>query len=312
MRCTFCSSTNFLNAAQGSTAKIARLDASECVSMVERIVAAQPGVRTVIFQDDIFVFRNDDRILPLCEAIVEAKKTGRIPHDLQFISTNRIDAMTPSCLAAMRRAGFRVLGFGIESFSLDILREFNKAQIYPLIEPVLETALSLGITPFLDMILSSPRCELADIAENVRQAFKWIAAGCEVGMYPYVIPFSGAAMASDPALRASTMSTTRSVAGSRVRWEQAVKILPLDPAVRDAIVQIEAAYEDWLGRFTEVVPHLPSRVRSLLWVLSAVPVLDGRGCRVPSQEAVARALVQRVPETAATLVTSMMLDEQHV
>jgi len=57
---------------------------------------------------------------------------------------------------------------------------------------------------------------------------------------------------------------------------------------------------------------LPSRVRSLLWILSAAPVLEQRGCRVPSQEAVAQALVQRVPETAATLVTSLMPDEQHV
>ena len=311
MGCTFCSSTNFLNAAQGSTAKIARLDAADCVSMVERIVAAQPGVRTVIFQDDIFVFRNDDRILPLCEAIVEAKHRGRIPRDLQFISTNRLDAMTPGNLAAMRRAGFRVLGFGIESFSLGMLREFNKAQIHPFIEPILRNALSLGITPFLDMILSSPRCELVDIAENVRQAFTWTVAGCEVGMYPYVIPFSGAAMASDPALRASTISTTRYVAGSRVRWKQAVKILPLNPAAREVILQIEHAYEEWLGRFTEVVPHLPSRVRSLLWILSAVPVFERRGCRVPPQEAVAQALVQRVPGTAArTVVTSMVMAEQ--
>ena len=312
MRCTFCSSTNFLNAAQGSTAKIARLDAADSVSMVERIVAAQPGVRTVIFQDDIFVFRKDDRVLPLCNAIVEAKTSGRIPHDLQFISTNRIDAMTPGNLAAMRRAGFRVLGFGIESFSLEILREFNKAQIYPFIEPVLRNALSLGITPFLDMILSSPRCELEDVAENVRQAFTWTLAGCEVGLYPYVIPFSGAAMASDPALRPSTISKKRYIAGSRVHWRQAVKILPLNPVVRDVILQIETAYEDWLEQITEVVAHLPSRVRSLLWILSAVPVLDRRGCRVPPREAVVHALVQRLPQTSARTVTSMMLDELQV
>src|SRR5258706_8008803 len=65
MGCTFCASTNFLNAAQGSTAKIARLNAHECVSMIQAIVQAQPGVRTIIFQDDIFVFRSDERILPL-------------------------------------------------------------------------------------------------------------------------------------------------------------------------------------------------------------------------------------------------------
>src|SRR5438093_8029625 len=246
MRCTFCSSTNFLNAAQGSTAKIARLDAAECVSMIARIVAAQPGVRTVIFQDDIFVFRNDDRILPLCHAIVQAKERGRIPDDLRFISTNRIDAMSPSCLAAMSRAGFRVLGFGVESFALGILQEFNKAQIHPFIEPVLHTALGLGITPFLDMILTSPRCRLEDLAENIRRAADWLDAGCEVGMYPYVIPFSGAAMAGDLSLRPYTVFKRQHVAGTDVSWDQPAKIPPLDPTVREAIFAIEADFEAWL------------------------------------------------------------------
>ena len=44
--------------------------------MIKRIVAAHPEVRTVIFQDDIFVFTKDTRILPLCDAIVDAKRRG--------------------------------------------------------------------------------------------------------------------------------------------------------------------------------------------------------------------------------------------
>src|SRR5690606_28303058 len=90
MGCTFCSSTNFLHEAQGSVAAIARLDANECVAMMERIVATHPRVRTIIFQDDIFVFTKDRRVLPLCEAIVAAKERGALPSALQFISTNRI------------------------------------------------------------------------------------------------------------------------------------------------------------------------------------------------------------------------------
>src|SRR5205807_1590411 len=165
MNCSFCSSTNFLHEAQGSVAPIARLESAECIAMIERIVAAQPGVRTVIFQDDIFAFTKDRRIIPLCESIVDAKKRGDIPQHLQFISTNRIDAMNSERLVAMRRAGFRVLGFGIESFSRSVLAEFNKAQIYPHITPVLTAALSVGITPFLDLILTSPRSLLGDLAE---------------------------------------------------------------------------------------------------------------------------------------------------
>ena len=294
MGCTFCASTNFLNEAQGSTAKIARLDADECLSMIQAIVRAQPGVRTVIFQDDIFVFRNDARILPLCEGIVAAKTRGDLPDTLQFISTNRIDAMTPIRLAAMRAAGFRVLGFGVESFSLDILREFNKAQIFPFIEPVLDEALTLGITPFLDMIMSSPRCQLADVAKNIEQAFRWVVAGCEVGMYPYVIPFSGAAMARDPELRPSTTFEMRHVEGAGVSWSQAAKILPLDPEVRDAVVEI-----------ADEGPGLASseleRVFQPFYRMEAARTLDGGG--VGLGLAVARS-VARAHGGDVTLVSS--------
>src|ERR1700724_970228 len=126
MGCAFCSATNFLHETQGSVASIARLDADECLHMIERIVACHPRARTIIFQDDIFSFTRDRRILPLCEGIVAAKKSSRIPAHLQFISTNRIDAMTPERLTAMRRAGFRVLRFGIASSSQRVLGDVNK------------------------------------------------------------------------------------------------------------------------------------------------------------------------------------------
>ena len=248
MGCTFCSSTNFLNEAQDGTARIARLEAEECLTMMRRIVIAHPDVRTIIFQDDIFVFINDRRVLPLCDAIVAAKQRGELPSDLQFISTNRIDAMTPERLAAMRRAGFRVLGFGIENFSLPVLKEFNKARIHPHIEPTLTTALRLGITPFLDIILTSPRCTLSDLAETIRQAYRWVLAGCEVGMYPYVIPFSGAAMSRDPSLQPQTHYASHHIKGTAIRWQQPVKILPFDETVRKTILQIESEFDSQIGR----------------------------------------------------------------
>ena len=298
MGCTFCASTNFLNEAQGGTARIARLDEHETLAMVQRIVAAHPTVRTIIFQDDIFVFTRDSRILPLCQAIVDAKAAGTLPADLQFISTNRIDAMTPERLLAMRRAGFRVLGFGIESFAPGILREFNKAQIAPFIQPMLEEALRVGVTPFLDMILTSPRCTLDDLADNIRQAYFWILAGCEVGMYPYVIPFSGAAMARDPSLRPHTVLARRRLAGTDVAWDQPSKILPADPIVREAILTIEGLFAARMAHASDGFTHLPSRTRSLIWILSAIPPLRNAGLAMPSQAAVAALLADRLPRRA--------------
>ncbi|MGH8248947.1 MAG: B12-binding domain-containing radical SAM protein [Gammaproteobacteria bacterium] len=295
MGCTFCSSTNFLHAAQGSNASIARLEAEDCLQMIRRIISAQPSVRTIIFQDDIFVFTQDHRVLPLCESIVDAKARGEIPKSLQFISTNRIDAMNPERLAAMRRAGFRVLGFGVENFSRGVLKEFNKARIYDHIEPVLQQALDLGITPFLDMILTSPRCSLSDLAETIREGYRWLLAGCEMGMYPYVIPFSGAVLANDQSLVAHTRYVRHRVQGTSVEWDQPSKILPMDPVVRDAILEIEEEFERWMKFLESRAAHLPSRVRSLVWVMCAAPVLTAAGERVPARDEVYRQLQMRLP-----------------
>jgi radical SAM superfamily enzyme YgiQ (UPF0313 family) len=296
MGCTFCSATNFLHEAQGSVAPIARLDAEECLRMLERIVATHPGVRTIIFQDDIFVFTRDKRVLPLCEGIVAAKARGTLPPDLQFISTNRIDAMSPERLAAMRSAGFRVLGFGIENFSRNVLVEFNKGQIHRHIEPMLTAALELGITPFLDLILTSPHARLEDLAETLREAYRWLRRGCEVGMYPYVIPFSGAVLAGDASLAAHTHHARRHVAGTSIEWDQAAKILPVDGRVSEAILRIEREFEEMLAILEERVAHLPSRLRSLVWILCATPVMAELGLPVADEAEVRAELLARLPQ----------------
>jgi hypothetical protein len=264
MGCTFCSATNFLHEAQGSIAPIARLDTDEVMQMIERIVAAHPRVRTIIFQDDIFVFTKDRRILPLCAAIVAAKACGSIPTHLQFISTNRIDAMTEERLAAMRRAGFRVLGFGIENFS--------------------------------------PRV-LEDVAETLREAYRWLRRGCEIGMYPYVIPFSGAALAQDAGLAPYTMHATRRVTGTQIEWQQPAKILPVDATVSDVILRIERDFEDMLAVVQEQVAHLPSRLRSLVWILCSIPVLAEHGLRIADESEVRAELHARLPRTHGEAVS---------
>src|SRR5437879_1001528 len=296
MGCTFCSATNFLHEAQGSVAAIARLEADECLSMMKRIVGAHPEVRTIIFQDDIFVFTKDRRVLPLCEAIVAAKHSGALPEELQFISTNRIDAMSVERLTAMRRAGFRVLGFGVENFSARVLGEFNKAQIHRHITPMLSAALDVGITPFLDLILTSPRATLQDLAETLREAYRWLRQGCEVGLYPYVIPFSGAALARDPQLLPYTTYARQSVAGTAVQWNQPVKILPIDSTVREVILHIERDFEAMLATLQQQAAHLPSRVRSLVWILCSLRTMAEHGLAIADEREVSAELHERLPQ----------------
>ena len=114
-------------------------------------------------------------------------------------------------------------------------------------------------------------------------------------MYPYVIPFSGAAMSNDPALQPQVVTETRHVGGTTVRWEQPAKILPFDERVREAIVEIEEAFEKRLARLQDQTAHLPSRVRSLLWIASAIPVLSAAGEFMPPEEEAIGYLLANLP-----------------
>ncbi len=196
----------------------------------------------------------------------------------------------------MRRAGFRVLGFGIESFSPRVLAEFNKAQIHRHIEPMLAAALDEGITPFLDLILSSPRADARRCRGDVaRGAIAGCGGAARSACIPTSIPFSGARFARDPTLVPHTVMADRRVAGTNIEWQQAAKILPMDPTVRDAILRIENAFEDLLYSLQSEVAHLPSRVRSLLWILCSIPVMAEHGIQIADEAEVRAELLRASP-----------------
>src|SRR6202012_3104601 len=132
-------------------------------------------------------------------------------------------------------------------------------------------------TPFPDFAPPCPHCRLADLAETLREAYRWLREGCEIGMYPYVVPFSGAALANDATLHEHTTYVRQKIAGTDIEWPQAAKILPLDPQVRETILRIERDFEALLAGLASRAAHLPSRVRSVLWLLASVPVMAEHG-----------------------------------
>jgi hypothetical protein len=144
----------------------------------------------------------------------------------------------------------------------------------------------------------------------VRQATRWIAAGCEVGIYPYVIPFSGSALARNPELAAQTVYETVTVAGTTCRWRQATKILPADSLARDAILEIENRVELAHRRLSRSAKHVPSRVRALLWLRASHEVLTAMGVKMAPLDPILARLSwmpdpkDRVPRVAARRVAA--------
>ena len=164
---------------------------------------------------------------------------------------------------------------------------------------MLAAARAEGLTPFLDLILSSPQSGLDDLVETLSGAYRWLRQGCEIGMYPYIIPFSGAAFSRDPMLLPHTRYVRSEVAGTSVAWDQAAKILPIDPLLREVILRIEEAFEAALPALAYRVAHLPSRVRSLQWILSAIPILEEFGYSIAHESDVRAELIARLPAVRA-------------
>jgi hypothetical protein len=114
-------------------------------------------------------------------------------------------------------------------------------------------------------------------------------------MYPYVIPFSGAALAKDPSLAPHVQYVERQIAGTGISWSQPAKILPIDPVVADAILRIERNFELMLGSLESETAHLPSRLRSLLWIFCSLRIMAELGYYIASESELRAQLYARLP-----------------
>ena len=63
----------------------------------------------------------------------------------------------------------------------------------------------------------------------------------------------------------------------------------------DVILRMERSFEAMLAPLEKHVAHLPSRVRSLLWILSSLPIMAERGQYIADESEVRAELYARLP-----------------
>ncbi|MDD5132571.1 MAG: radical SAM protein [bacterium] len=278
MQCSFCSYTDFLNTANsGCTVKVVRLSSQDIMEMVKKISRLYLDIKTLIFQDDMFVHKGDDRIIALFGEMAKCRENGTIPKDISFIASCRVDCMNPAYLAPMRQAGFRLIGYGIESFSRNILREYGKENIHNRITEVLEATLRAGIKPFIDIILVSPYSQMEDVVYTLNKCMAYINKGCECAINPSVMPLAGSKMAEDPALQGLIKYREVEIPRTGIMMKRGVSIQPQDALLRDFLATVEQGQRKYFHYFTTEfgVSHFPSRLRSLLFILAATEAYPG-------------------------------------
>jgi radical SAM superfamily enzyme YgiQ (UPF0313 family) len=110
--CNFCSS----HLAMGYRY---RLRSAENVLAEIDEITNKYGIDHIVFEDDTMTLKHD-RIEAICEGLM------RMPNKPSWYSITRVDAMNKPLAKIMKRAGCKMVGFGIESGSPEILKKIKK------------------------------------------------------------------------------------------------------------------------------------------------------------------------------------------
>jgi hypothetical protein len=102
-----------------------------------------------------------------------------------------------------------------------------------------------------------------------------------------------------------TKHARRHVASTAIEWDQPAKILPIDPQVSEVILRIESNFEAALAALQDRAAHLPSRLRSLVWILAAVPIMAEHGITIATEQEVRAELEARLPQVQARRATAV-------
>lgn len=266
-RCTFCSSTNFLDEASGirgrGRTKVVGLSAEQIVSLIKKALTSHPLTKTFILQDDNFMLKKK-RVMELCKIIKEEKENGRLSKTLSFICQSRVHDVDPYLLKQMSATGFRLIGYGVESFSEEILNKFNKKTTIQTIWNAINWTLEARIKAFLNIILFPPSCTEEDLLVTIDGCIKSEEKGCEVAIEPYIMPLSGSDIVKEKGLIWDKKNII--IPGTEKSIIKTNRLLPNDKSVREIALKFDECLSDFQGYFAEKynLKHLSTRVRSLI------------------------------------------------
>jgi anaerobic magnesium-protoporphyrin IX monomethyl ester cyclase len=190
MKCSFCSATNFLEDATGKAQCALEMSVIDIINSIKKAIKAHPKVNAFYFNDDNLL-QNTKRASELCKALVKEFGTK----NLNYFCLSRIDHVNPNILTLMKIANFKLIIYGVESFSNKILKEMSKKVACKdpstLANKVILQTIDSGITPLMNLILFYPTTTIEDIVETVEKATPLIKKGARAAVYTFIEVYPG-------------------------------------------------------------------------------------------------------------------------
>ena len=133
--------------------------AEDVVDELEELAAR--GIGFVNFYDDNFTLHRR-RVVEICEAIL------RRGLDIEWKAEGRVDGVDPELLRLMRRAGCRVVAYGVESGNESTLSLLRKDVSLDKVRAAFSATRSAGIRPLAYIILGAPGESLDEVRHTIR------------------------------------------------------------------------------------------------------------------------------------------------
>jgi len=148
-----------------------------------RFLRREYGVTYVAFSDELLM-SSPARTIALCEALIES-----VP-GIRWCCNGRLNYATPEVLDAMKRAGCVFIGYGIEAFDDEVLRNMNKRLTTREIVSGIEATLAAGISPGYNIIFGN----IGDTRETLRRGVEFLLKhqdGAQMRTIRPVTPYPG-------------------------------------------------------------------------------------------------------------------------
>jgi hypothetical protein len=182
------------------------------------------------------------------------KEKDELPQSVSFMAQGSVRNV-PTLSKELSQAGFRLLGLGVESFSTKVLKEFNKKQTLPEIHDAITALLEVGVTPYVNLILSSPDSTVDDLITTVSEALRYLDKGASIALSLYTLAFPGSDWMHELMNTGLITYKKHPIIGTSNHITLADKILPNDPLLKEVLGRSE-------DEFNQMIKHpLPNKTR---------------------------------------------------
>lgn len=154
-RCTFC-------VAKGYYGNRVRLRSPESVVRELQWIGERFGIFDFLFWTESFTL-NRKLVMGVCEGILEKNLK------IRWVCNSRVDHVDPEMLAAMKRAGCWMIGYGVESSSQEVLDRAKKGITVEQIEKATRWAREAGIQVSAHIVFGLP----GDTRETIRDTIRF-------------------------------------------------------------------------------------------------------------------------------------------